>query len=134
MKSDRKANLRMRPLFTVVFIFSSKCPTFVCLPKKKLVNQKIISSSSHMPLQPSLEQTLSYLQVMDAKWLFIYIGSVCTRSQTCHSCQISTISPHSFNNEDPALCSSSRLLYPVTCLKNTYTRKSGVSFCVVLLF
>lgn len=72
-------------------------------------------------IHPITHPNMPHLQVVNGKWIFIDISSISPRSQSRHGSQISTISPHCFNDENPALCSSGGLLDPIACLKRHKT-------------
>lgn len=103
-----KRHLRIRPLFTVVFIFSKRCSTLFCKPQHITVRR-------HKNTE-ALLSLLTHLQVSDAEFFLENVGCVCACSQASHRGQVAAVSAHRLHNEDAALGPSSRLFDPVAGL------------------
>lgn len=106
-------NLRMSPLFTVVFIFSTRCITFIY--KQLNIKFRNVYLITLLPLV--CKSIHSDLKVTNAERILKDVGSISSRSQAGHGCQVATISSHSLNNEHSSFGASSRLLDPIACLK-----------------
>lgn len=60
---------------------------------------------------------MTHLQIMDVKGIFKDIGSVSTHSNASGGCQVTTVTPHGFNDEHTSLGASRRLLDLIAALR-----------------
>lgn len=120
-------NLRIRPLLTVVFIFSTKCSTFALLRNKPQYEKWEVAK---MHTGGSTAWSV-YLQIPNTEFVLIDICSVRTCSEAGHGGQVTTVTAHSLNDEHTALSSSRWLLDPVTGLhKHTHRNKWARLSCI----
>lgn len=106
--------LRIKPLFTVVFIFSTRCSTFIYSPH--ITNQ----NTSLFKVQWTenwINRSSTHLQVFNAKFFLKDVCRVSPSSQTSHGSQVAAVPTHSLNNEHTALGPCCRLLDSVTGLQ-----------------
>lgn len=113
-------HLRIKPLFTVVFIFSTRCSTFTCGP-----SPQITIRTHHCLRCGDTNQVVSsaHLQVSNAEFFLIDVGGVSPGSQAGHGGQVATVSAHSLHDEHTALGPGCRLLDSVTGLREKRTKK-----------
>lgn len=119
-------NLRMRPLFTVVFIFSSRCTTFIYKQiniKFRNIHLSLMYVITSIPLVCKFRS--SDLKVTNIARILKDVSSISSRSQAGHGCQVAAVSSHSLNNEHSSFGASSRLLDPIACLKGTKRKRKG---------
>lgn len=65
----------------------------------------------------SLPSSLAHLQVSDAEFFFVNVGSIRACSQAGHSGQVAAVSAHRLHDEDAAFGPSGRLFDPVAGLR-----------------
>lgn len=103
-----KTHLRIKPLFTVVFIFSTRCSTFVYKPPQTVRTQRRKDEGLHSE---------AYLQVPNAEFLLKDVGRVRASSQAGHGSQVAAVPSHRLHDEHAALRPRRRLLDPVAGLR-----------------
>lgn len=108
-----KTHLSIKPLFTVVFIFSTRCSTFVYKPPQTLRTQR----RKHEGLRSK-----AYLQVSNAEFLLKDVGHIRARSQAGHGSQVAAVASHRLHDEHTPLRPRRRLLDPVAGLRQREQR------------
>lgn len=103
-----KTHLRIKPRFTVVFIFSTRCSTFVYKPPQTVRTQ-------HRK-DEGLDSN-AYLQISNAEFLLKDVGRIRAGRQASHGSQVATVAPHRLHDEHAALRPCRRLLDPVASLR-----------------
>lgn len=108
-----KTHLRIKPLFTVVFIFSTRCSTFVYKPPQTVRTQ-------HRK-DEGLDSN-AYLQVSNVEFLLKDVGRICAGRQSSHGSQVTTVASHRLHDEHAALRPRRRLFDPVAGLQRREER------------
>lgn len=111
-----KTHLRIKPLFTVVFIFSTRCSTFVYKPPETVrTERREVEGSDFTP----------HLQVSNVKFLLEDVGRVCASGQAGHGGQVAAVPSHRLHDEHAALGPRRWLFDPVAGLRKR-RKRSGV--------
>lgn len=108
-----KTHLRIKPRFTVVFIFSTRCSTFVYKPPQTVRTQ-------HRK-DEGLDSN-AYLQISNAEFLLKDVGCIRAGRQASHGSQVATVASHRLHDEHAAFRPCRRLLDPVAGLRRREKR------------